>query len=344
MGETHLSRAPLPDVLPVGDQGQVFFRFPSGRCLRELLNRACLDIRRARLPLWTHHLSQRSPVAHLLWGAEPSRRSLLMSTPQAAPPVVREGAEAAAVAAAREEIVRALGPLAASPLTEPAVAADAPGPCPGRFCGRTGRGAPSAAAGHLTVCHRRDAPDARVTRGPGEAAAAGILGDRGLPGAAGPCCGLAGCLVSRVLSLVRHKARDPEQGGGDAAKERPAVASATQQTIANLSVRLASAGLIACLAAGPLAVVIGAVAIAKTTSRAPAAQSTPVDQATDRGPSGGVRYQRVVVAWLTSTREHPQRLTALMPAAQAGVAARRLAFEVANPAVASISRPAGCGR
>lgn len=45
-----------------------------------------------------------------------------MSTPQAAPPVVREGAEAAAVAAAREDIVRALGPLAASPLTEPAVA------------------------------------------------------------------------------------------------------------------------------------------------------------------------------------------------------------------------------
>ena len=44
-----------------------------------------------------------------------------MSTPQAAPPVVRERAEAAAVAAAREEIVRALGPLAASPLNEPAV-------------------------------------------------------------------------------------------------------------------------------------------------------------------------------------------------------------------------------
>lgn len=141
--------------------------------------------------------------------------------------------------------------------------------------------------------------------------------------------------MSRVLSLVRRKARDLEQGGGDAAKERPAVASATQQTIANLSVRLASAGLIACLAAGPLAVVIGAVAIAKATSGAPAAQSTPVDQATDRAVAGEFAT-RVVLAWLTSTREQPQQLTALLPAAQAGELPA-VAFGASNPAVASIT-------
>ena len=67
-----------------------------------------------------------------------------MSTPQAAASVAGSVPRRTSAAAAREQIVRALGPLAASPLTEPAVARMRRAVGPGRFPGRTGRGAPAA--------------------------------------------------------------------------------------------------------------------------------------------------------------------------------------------------------
>ena len=132
-----------------------------------------------------------------------------MSTPQAAPPVVRERVEAAAVAAAREEIVRALGPLAASPLNEPAVQrmrralarADSPAV---RAAVRRLRFLVTSPCVNgempLTVGSRGD----RARRWPLAYPGIGVCRAR-----SGHCSRLGGCLVSRVLSLVRSQAPRP---------------------------------------------------------------------------------------------------------------------------------------
>ena len=104
--------------------------------------------------------------------------------------------------------------------------------------------------------------------------------------------------------------------------------------VANVSVKLASAALLGCLAAGPLALVVAGTAV---VSRDPvaASQPAPVDPADERAAAGEFA-QRLVVAALPYPRT-PERLTELIPTTQLG-SLPQAGFEVANPAVASISR------
>ena len=137
------------------------------------------------------------------------------------------------------------------------------------------------------------------------------------------------------LALRRRAPTKTSAAGDEVSDPGPPIGTAAGVAGTNVSVKLASAALLGCLAAGPLALVVAGTAV---LSRDPVAatQPAPVDPADERTAAGEFA-QRLVVAWLTSTRDHPQRLTELMPTTQLG-SLPQAGFEVANPAVASISR------
>lgn len=136
---------------------------------------------------------------------------------------------------------------------------------------------------------------------------------------------------------LRWRAPTKTSAAGDEVSDPgPPIGTAAGVAQTNVSVKLASAALLGCLAAGPLALVVAGTAV---VSRDPvaASQPAPVDPADERAAAGEFA-QRLVVAWLTSTRDHPERLTELIPTTTQLGSLPQAGFEVANPAVASISR------
>ena len=125
----------------------------------------------------------------------------------------------------------------------------------------------------------------------------------------------------------------------DAAAPPAPIARASQQVTSNLAARLASGALIGCLAAGPLALGVAGFAMTQSARPVTSRGSTAVDLSDERAGAGEFAT-RVVMAWLTSTREQAQGLIALLPGMQAG-ALPRVGFGASDPAVSSITQTDG---
>lgn len=105
---------------------------------------------------------------------------------------------------------------------------------------------------------------------------------------------------------------------------------------AGLVSRVASASLVACLVMAPVGALAGGLALAQVLTAEPqVASAAPVDRSGDRAIAGEMA-RTVVVTWLTTTSEHPERLTAVVRGASLGSLSRQ-AFTVADPDVAGIT-------
>ena len=124
---------------------------------------------------------------------------------------------------------------------------------------------------------------------------------------------------------------------GQEAPELPPIASGVDQVAAHLGARVASAALVACLALAPVGVAMGGWALLQQSaaSAAPPPASTGGDRANDRAIAGEFA-RTVTVTWLTTSRDKPDALVALIKSVQVSSLPQQ-AFRVANPAVAGIT-------
>lgn len=144
--------------------------------------------------------------------------------------------------------------------------------------------------------------------------------------------------MSPTLSLRRRRT-DPDTRSDQFAAPPPPIASATEQVASTLAARAATIALMSCLVAGPVGLVAGGLALVQSTQPVVPVQSALVDHSNDRAVVGEFA-QRVVVAWLTSTRDHPEQLSALVPGAQAA-SLPLVAFGASDPTVSSIQSTSG---
>lgn len=114
---------------------------------------------------------------------------------------------------------------------------------------------------------------------------------------------------SRTRDRSRHDADDAP----DVPDEPPVGASAGQVATAKLATGATTVALYCCLAAGPLALAVGVLALGQAAAGTPVVAATVQDTAAhDRAAEFGLR---VVRTWLTATRGDADALTALVPAA-----------------------------
>lgn len=143
--------------------------------------------------------------------------------------------------------------------------------------------------------------------------------------------------MSPTLSLRRTKKSSPEFGPEpfDEIEDLPPVASGRHQTTSALGAKVATVGLLTCLALGPVGAVAGALAFVQATQPATSSAAQVVDQSNERAVVGQFA-QQVVVTWLTSTQEKPDALLALVHDAQVS-GLSQTAFTVSDPAIAGIT-------
>ena len=124
---------------------------------------------------------------------------------------------------------------------------------------------------------------------------------------------------------------------GQEAPELPPIASGVDQVAAHLGARVASAALVACLALAPVGVAMGGWALLQQSaaSAAPPLTASGGDRANDRAIAGEFA-RTVTVTWLTTSRDKPDALVALIKSVQVSSLPQQ-AFRVANPAVAGIT-------
>lgn len=144
--------------------------------------------------------------------------------------------------------------------------------------------------------------------------------------------------MSPTLSL-RRRARPVPADVEVPAQDLPPIADASDQVASTMTTKLASAALIGCLVAGPLGLVAGGLAIAQAAGPTAPAQTQVADQSSERAAAGEFA-QRVVLAWLGSTRDHPEQLTGLVQNTQAA-SLPAVAFGVSDPTVSSIEQVGG---
>lgn len=144
--------------------------------------------------------------------------------------------------------------------------------------------------------------------------------------------------MSPTLSLRRRRT-EPAQEADEFALPLPPVASATEQVASTLGARAATIALMSCLVAGPVGLVAGGLAFVQASQTVVPVQSAVVDHSNEQAVVGEFA-QRVVVAWLTSTRDHPEQLSALVPGSQAA-SLPVVAFRASDPTVSSIQSTDG---
>lgn len=110
-----------------------------------------------------------------------------------------------------------------------------------------------------------------------------------------------------------HDTADGDGAAWDAG--RPAAASAVGQVTATVATKAASVLLFAALVTGPLGLMLAGVAVTHTGSSKTAGPVRVVEGADDRAVAGEFA-QRLVVTWLTTTRDHPDALVSLAPGVQ----------------------------
>ena len=139
--------------------------------------------------------------------------------------------------------------------------------------------------------------------------------------------------MSPTLSLRRRRA-EPAVPVDDVSEDLPPIASAREQVASNLGAKAATIALLGCLAAGPLGLAAGALAIGQASGSTAPAQSVVPDQSNERAAAGEFA-QRVVLAWLGATRDHPGQLAALVSNAQTA-SFPTVAFQTSDPTVSAI--------
>lgn len=143
--------------------------------------------------------------------------------------------------------------------------------------------------------------------------------------------------MSPTLSLRRK----PKPGTGqtepvdELAAGRATSASARDQVISSLATKAASGALIGCLIAGPLGLAVGGLAFLQAAAPAPAPSTHVTDRSNVRAVAGEFA-QRVVVAWLSATRDKPDVLAALVADRQL-TSLPEVGYTVSNPTVAAIT-------
>jgi len=130
-----------------------------------------------------------------------------------------------------------------------------------------------------------------------------------------------------------HDTADGDGAAWDAG--RPAAASAVGQVTATVATKAASVLLFAALVTGPLGLMLAGVAVTHTGSSKTAGPVRVVEGADDRAVAGEFA-QRLVVTWLTTTRDHPDALVSLAPGVQ-DQSLPATPYTVANPTAADIT-------
>lgn len=140
--------------------------------------------------------------------------------------------------------------------------------------------------------------------------------------------------MTPALRLRRTARSGPGKPASDSAEELPPIAGATEQVRAKVAAKISTICLIGCLVTAPVGLLVAALALAQTARPLPVTQSTVVDRSNERAMVGEFA-QRLVVAWLTATRDRSEQLTGLVPAAQS-VSLSSAPFAAADPTVAAI--------
>jgi len=139
--------------------------------------------------------------------------------------------------------------------------------------------------------------------------------------------------MSPTLSLRRRRP-DRDVPVDEVSEDLPPIASAKEQVASNLGAKATTIALMGCLVAGPLGLAAGGLAIAQSSGSVAPVQTPVPDQSNERAAAGEFA-QRVVLAWLGSTRDHPEQLAALVSNAQTA-SFPSVAFKTSDPTVSSI--------
>lgn len=145
--------------------------------------------------------------------------------------------------------------------------------------------------------------------------------------------------MSSVLSLRRRRPEDQEAAEGDLVADLPPIASGSHQSATHVAAKAATAGLTACLILGPVGAALGGLAFLQGSQLAPTQTAAAVDQSNERAIAEEFA-QRVVLTWLTSTRDQSAALTALVPGVQ-GASLPERGFDVTDATVARIAQDGG---
>ncbi|MDN5798170.1 MAG: conjugal transfer protein [Intrasporangium sp.] len=139
--------------------------------------------------------------------------------------------------------------------------------------------------------------------------------------------------MSPTLSLRRRRP-ELDVPPDEVIEDPPPIASAKEQVASKLGAKVTTIALMGCLVAGPLGLAAGGLAIAQASGSVAPVQTTVPDQSNERAAAGEFA-QRLVLAWLGSTRDHPEQLAALVSSAQTA-SLPTVAFTTSDPAVSSI--------
>lgn len=118
------------------------------------------------------------------------------------------------------------------------------------------------------------------------------------------------------------------------AHDAPPIATATEQVTTEWSTRAVSAGLLLCLALGPVGAGVGVYALVQSSTGTQPTAAAAADLSEDRARAGEYA-QRVVLTWLTTTRDDTSELEAMVKGVQLTSIAE-VAFTVRDATVAGI--------
>lgn len=115
------------------------------------------------------------------------------------------------------------------------------------------------------------------------------------------------------LLTARHPSARQDAPGSDAAEpaSRPPAARSVDQVVSSLLTRAVTVALWGCLLAGPVGLVVGLLGLLDTPVPVPA-PARPPDR-TEEPAVAGEFAQRLVITWLTTTRDDPAPLAGLVP-------------------------------
>lgn len=142
--------------------------------------------------------------------------------------------------------------------------------------------------------------------------------------------------MSPGLSLRRRPA---DVDAATIQPDLPPIADGAHQTSTYLAARVATVGLLLCLAVSPLALVVALLAFSHGGSGSAAQPPGVTDRSNDQAVAGEFA-QHLVVTWLTATQDSPDALLALVKDAQLSTLSRD-PFGVRDPALARISEADG---
>lgn len=145
--------------------------------------------------------------------------------------------------------------------------------------------------------------------------------------------------MSGLGSLLRRRTPADVDVDEQLVEDLPPIADGAHQTGTQLAARAATVGLFACLALGPLGFAAGGLALAQAGSAPPAQQQVQADQTNEQAVVGEFA-QRVVIAWLGATQDHPEALLSLVKDAQFSTLPRE-AFTVRDATMARITQADG---